>query len=63
MPCMCKMLCFPKESWLVVRGSLTLLSGAGSTLSLSPSKNGVSHKSEAPEWTAESQLMSELLVQ
>lgn len=44
-PCMCKELCFPKESWLVVRGSLTLLSAAGPTLSLSPSKNGVFHRS------------------
>lgn len=44
-PCMCKVLCFPKESCLVVRGSLTLLSGAGPTLSLSPSKNGVFHRS------------------
>lgn len=37
MPCMCKVLCFPKESWLVVRGSLTLLSGAGPAFTLSQS--------------------------
>lgn len=53
-----KRFAFQRESWLVVRGSLTLLSGAESTLSLSSSKNGVSHRSEAPEWAAGSQLMS-----
>lgn len=58
MPCMCKMLCFPKESWLVVRGSLTLQNGAGPTLSLNPSKNGVPHRSLKLLNGLQSQLMS-----
>lgn len=57
-PCMCKMLCFPKESWLVLWSNLTLLSGAGLTLSLSPSKNGVSHRSPKLLNGPQSQLMS-----
>lgn len=45
MPCMCKMLCFPKESLLLVRDSLSLQHDAAPTLWLNPSDSGVSHES------------------